>query len=95
MICQALFAPDHIPLGSSRFAQSNSVDLPYYEVLCSRILNIPLPDGMRVKVSPKGHHIFEQLPSPTAQKRRGCDVQYSGLITQYPFLAFFMVRCVK
>jgi hypothetical protein len=31
------------------------------KVLCCGILNIPLPYGMRLKVSPKGRHIFEQL----------------------------------
>jgi hypothetical protein len=45
------------------------------EFLCSGILNVPLPYGMHLKVSPKGRHIFEQLSSPTAQKRLGCDKQ--------------------
>ncbi len=74
-------------------------------VLCSRrqcgpsslrnpsqwVLNVPLPYGMHLKVSPEGCHIFEQLSSPMAQKRRGCDMQQSGLIIQCPFLAFFRV----
>ena len=46
---------------SLRFAHDDSVGLPCYEILCSRILNVPLPYGMRLKVSPEGHHIFEQL----------------------------------
>jgi hypothetical protein len=47
---------------SSRFvAQGNSAGLPCYKILCSGILNVPLPYGMRLKVSPKGCHIFEQL----------------------------------
>jgi hypothetical protein len=37
----------------------NSVGLPCYE--SSRIINVPLPYGMHLKVSPEGHHIFEQL----------------------------------
>ncbi len=31
------------------------------QMLCSGILNVPLPYGMRLKVSHKGRHIFEQL----------------------------------
>ncbi len=31
------------------------------ESFISGILNVPLPYGMRLKVSPKGRHIFEQL----------------------------------
>ncbi len=46
---------------SLRFAQGNSVGLPRHEVLCSGIFNVPLPYGMRLKVSHKGRHIFEQL----------------------------------
>ncbi len=46
---------------SSRFAHSNSVGLPRYKILCSGIFNVPLPYGMRLKVSHKGRHIFEQL----------------------------------
>jgi hypothetical protein len=48
-------------MGSSCFAQGNSTGLPCYKILCSGILNVPLPYGMRLKVSPKGHHIFERL----------------------------------
>jgi hypothetical protein len=43
------------------FAQGNSAGLPRYEILCSGILNVPLPYGMRLKVSPEGRHIFERL----------------------------------
>ncbi len=39
------------------FAQGNSVGLPCYKILCSGILNIPLPYGMHLKVSPKEHPI--------------------------------------
>jgi hypothetical protein len=46
---------------SSCFAPGNGVGIPHYNVLCSGILNIPLPYGMHLKVSPEGHHIFEQL----------------------------------
>ncbi len=46
---------------SSRFAQGNSVGLRRYETLRSWILNIPLPYGMRLKVSHEGRHIFERL----------------------------------
>jgi hypothetical protein len=44
---------------SSRFAQGNSAGLPRYEILCSRIFNVPMPYGMHLKVSYKGCHIFE------------------------------------
>jgi hypothetical protein len=57
---------------SSRFAQGNSVGLPCYKILCSGILNVPLPYGMRLKVSHEGHHIFGQL-SPQ-QHRSAVDV---------------------
>jgi hypothetical protein len=50
----------------------DSAGLPCYKILCSRILNVPLPYGMHLKVSPEGCRIFEQLLSPTAQKRSGC-----------------------
>jgi hypothetical protein len=46
---------------SLRFAQGDSAGLPCYEILCSGILNVPLTYDMRLKVSPKGRHIFEQL----------------------------------
>ncbi len=46
---------------SLHFTHGDSVGLPCYEILCSGILNIPLPYGMRLKVSPEGRHIFEQL----------------------------------
>jgi hypothetical protein len=43
------------------FTQGDSAGLPHYEILRSEILNIPLLYGMRLKVSPKGRHIIEQL----------------------------------
>ncbi len=46
---------------SLRFAQGNSAGLPCSEILRSGIFNVPLPYGMRLKVSHKGHHIFEWL----------------------------------
>jgi hypothetical protein len=46
---------------SSCFAQGDSAGLPCYKILRSGILNVPLPYGMRLKVSHKGRHIFEQL----------------------------------
>jgi hypothetical protein len=46
---------------SLRFAQGNIAGLPHYKILCSRILNVPLPYGMHLKVSHEGHHIFEEL----------------------------------
>jgi hypothetical protein len=46
---------------SSRFAHGNSAGLTCYEVYCSGILNVPLPYGMHLKVSPKGGHISERL----------------------------------
>ncbi len=45
----------------SRFAQGNSTGFPCYEILRSGILNIPLPYGVHLKVSPGGRHIFERL----------------------------------
>jgi hypothetical protein len=46
---------------SSRFAHGDSAGLTCYEILRSGILNVPLPYGMHLKVSPKGRHIFERL----------------------------------
>jgi hypothetical protein len=46
---------------SSPFAQGDSAGLPRYQILCSRILNVPLPYGMRLKVSHEERHIFERL----------------------------------
>ncbi len=46
---------------SSRFAQGDSAGFPCYEIFCSGIFNVPLPYGMRLKVIPKGCHIFERL----------------------------------
>ncbi len=42
--------------------------LPCYEILCSGILNVPLPYGMRLKVSPELHHIFKQLLGSLVRK---------------------------
>ncbi len=50
-------------------------------------LSAPLPVGMHLKVSPEGCHIFDQLSSPTAMKRSGCETCYLGLIAQHSFLA--------
>jgi hypothetical protein len=61
--------------GSLRFAQSDNAGIPCYKILRSGILNVPLPYGMLLKVSPKGRHIFEQLSFLMAQKHRGCDVR--------------------
>jgi hypothetical protein len=68
-------APDHAPVGSLHFAQSNSAGLPCYKILHSGFLNVPLPDGMHLKIRPEGHHIFNQLSSPMAQKGCGCDAR--------------------
>jgi hypothetical protein len=57
---------------SSRFAQGDSAGLPCYEILCTEILNIPLPYGMCLKVSHEGRHIFERLRPQ--QHRRAMDV---------------------
>jgi hypothetical protein len=57
---------------SLRFAQGDSAGLSCYEILCSGILNVPLPYGMHLKVSPKGHHIFERLRPQ--QQRSAVDV---------------------
>jgi hypothetical protein len=46
---------------SLRFAQGDSAGLPHYKMLRSGILNVSLPYVMRLKVSPKGRHIFERL----------------------------------
>jgi hypothetical protein len=35
--------------------------IPCYENLPSGIINVPLPYGMRLKVSPKERHTFKQL----------------------------------
>ncbi len=91
MIYQVLFALDHVPMGSLRFAQINSAGLPCYEILCSGFLNGPLPVGMRLKVSPKEHHVFDWLSSTTAWKHSGSDGCESGLIVQRPFLAVILI----
>jgi hypothetical protein len=46
---------------SLRFTQGNSAGLPRYEILCSGILNVPMPYDMHLKLSHEGCHIFEQL----------------------------------
>ncbi len=57
----------HVPVGSLCFAWCNSVGLPHYKILCSGFLNVPLPVGMHLIVSPKGRHILlDWLSSPTA-----------------------------
>ena len=48
-------------IASLRFAQGNSAGLPCYKILRSGILNVPLPYGMHLKVSPEGRHILERL----------------------------------
>ncbi len=65
-ILQALLALDCILMGSLHFDQCNSADLPCYRNFCSRYLNLPLPVGMHLKVSPKGRHIFDRLYYLTA-----------------------------
>jgi hypothetical protein len=39
----------------------DSVGLPCFKILCSGILNVPLPYGMHLKVITKGRHIFKRL----------------------------------
>ncbi len=52
----------HLSYDSSLcFAQGDSAGLPCYKILRSRILNVPLPYGMCLKVSHERCHIFEQL----------------------------------
>jgi hypothetical protein len=46
---------------SLHLAQGNSAGLPRYGILRSGILNVLLPYGMCLKVSPGGRHIFERL----------------------------------
>jgi hypothetical protein len=73
---------------SSHFAQGNSADLPCYEILCSGILNVPLPYGMHLKVNPEGRHIFERLRPQ--QHRSAVDVMRDsrGWSLSIPFLRF-------
>jgi hypothetical protein len=61
MISQALFVLDCIPAGFLRFGQFDSADLPCYEILRSRFLNVPMPFGTLLEVSPKGRHTFDRL----------------------------------
>ena len=56
MTSQVLFAPDCVPAGSLDFIPIDSADLPHYEILCSGLLNGPLPYGMLLEVSPKERH---------------------------------------
>jgi hypothetical protein len=58
---QALFTIDHVPDGSLHFVSFNSADLPHYEILCSRFLNVPLPFGKLLEVSHNEHHTFDRL----------------------------------
>ncbi len=71
---------------SLRFTQGDSAGLPHYEILRSGILNVPLPYGMRLKVSNKGRHIFEQLRPQ--QHRSTMDVTRNswGQSLSVPFL---------
>jgi hypothetical protein len=73
---------------SLRFTQGNIAGLPCYKILCSGILNVPLPYGMHLKVSPKGPHIFEQLHPQ--QHRSAVDVTRDsrGCSLSIPFLRF-------
>jgi hypothetical protein len=57
---------------SSHFAQGDSAGLLCYKILRSGILNVSLPYGMHLKVSPKGRHIFE--PLRPQQHRSAVDV---------------------
>ncbi len=43
------------------FITHDSTGIARYKNLCSGIINVPLPYGMHLKVSPKGCHIFEWL----------------------------------
>jgi hypothetical protein len=54
-------------------------------------LSVPLPVGKLLRVSPKGHLIFNWLSFPTAQKCIGCDTCWSGLIAQRSFLAVILI----
>jgi hypothetical protein len=90
MTSQALFALDHVPAGSLHFGQFDSADLPWYKILRSRFLNVPMPFGMLLEVSPEGRHTSDRLYYPTVMKRSGCDVCESELITQLPLLVVFL-----
>ncbi len=70
---------------SSGFAQGDNAGLPCYKILRSRILNVPLPYGMRLKVSHEGHHIFERLRPQ--QHRSAVDVMCDsrGWLLSIPF----------
>ncbi len=71
---------------SSHFTQGNSAGFPCYKILCSGILNVPLPYGMCLKVSHEGHHIFKQLHPQ--QHRSAMDVMRDsrGWSLSVPFL---------
>ncbi len=62
-----------------------------YKIICSGFLNVPLADGMLLKVSPEGHHIFDRLLYSIASKRSGCDARELGLITQRSFLVVILI----
>jgi hypothetical protein len=61
MTSKAFFALDCIPAGSMHFVQFDSADLPCYKILHSGFLNLLLPFGMHLEVSPEGRHIFDWL----------------------------------
>jgi hypothetical protein len=71
------------------FAQGDSAGLPCYKILRSGILNVPLPYGMHLKVSPEGYHIFERLRPQ--QHRSAMDVSHDsrGWSLSIPFLRFW------
>ncbi len=56
-----LLTLDRVPVGSLHFVQFDSADLPCNKILRSGFLKGPLPFGMRLKVNPKGRHIFDRL----------------------------------
>ena len=56
-----LFALDRIPAGSLHFVKFDSADLPCYEILRSGFLNVPMPIGTLLEVSPEGRHTFDWL----------------------------------
>ncbi len=71
---------------SSRFAQGDSAGLPRYKVPCSRILNVPLPYGMHLKVSPEVCHIFEQLRPQRHRSAMDVTRDSRGWSLSIPFL---------
>ncbi len=73
---------------SLHFAQGDSAGLTCYKILCSRILNVPLPYGMHLKVSPKGRHIFEQLRPQQHRSAMNVTRNSRGWSLSIPFLHF-------